>query len=95
MLSEAAQKQPMGQKLMSSLHYKFPLGSVDFTDDTSAKSPGTPGTGSLVDQVLNALVAECREAGITAANALPLYSFGICLVPNKCSFLYPTNACGA
>lgn len=75
MLSEIAQNQPMGQKLMSSLHYSFPLGSVDCTDDTEAKSPGTPRTGSLVDQVLNALVAGCREACTAAVNAL-LHSSG-------------------
>lgn len=75
-LSETAQNLPMGQKLMSSLHYSFPLGNVDCTDDTEAKSPGTPRTGSLVDHVLNALVAGCREACTTAVNALPLDSFG-------------------
>lgn len=83
MLSETAQNQAIGQKLMYSLHYSFPLDSSDCTDDTEAKSPGMPGTGSLVAQVLNALVAGCREACATAVNALPLHSFGICLVPNK------------
>lgn len=80
MLSERAQNQAMEQKFMYSLHYSFPLDRSDCTDDTEAKSPGT---GSLVAQVLNALVAGCREACATAVNALPLHSFGICLVPNK------------
>lgn len=73
MLSETAQNQAMGQKLMSSLHYSFPLDSSDCTDDTEAKSPGTPRTGNLVAQVLNALVAGCREACMTVVNALPLH----------------------
>lgn len=87
-LSETAQNQPVGQKLMSSLHYNFPLGNIDCTDDTEAKSPGTPRTGSLVDQVLNTLVAGCREACTATVNALSLDFWGFVWYPTSQACLW-------